>query len=229
MKEINKDKTDIKARDAWQVMKIQSELINGFETLSDLGKNIAIFGSARLQDDNKHCVLAHETALKLSSNGYSIITGAGNCGIMRSANKGAQEGGSSSVGVGINLPFETGNNNYIDRDKNINVKYFAVRNFLMLKYTYAIVVFAGGYGSLYELFQTLTLQSTQKMEKCPVILVGSEFWSGLIDWLKNSLIKEGVISEKDLDLFRIVDSSDEVLEKINQYFDKNKRENDTNY
>jgi uncharacterized protein (TIGR00730 family) len=229
MKEINKTKTDTKARDAWQVMKIQSELINGFETLSDLGKNVLIFGSARFNEDNTHCILAEEIGNKLSSNGYAVITGAGNCGIMRAANKGCKEGGSPSVGIGINLPFENGNNNYIDRDKNIQVNYFAVRNFLMLKYAYGIVVQAGGFGTLYELFQSLTLQSTLKMEKFPIILVGSKYWTGLIEWMKTTLIEEGVISEKDLELFRIVDTADEVVEKMNSYFEKYKREEDTNF
>lgn len=229
MKEINRNKTDIKARDAWQVMKIQSELIHGFEVLSNLDKSVAMFGSARLKPDNKHYKLAEEIAFKLSSNGYAIITGGGDCGIMQASNKGAKEGKSPSVGVGIQLPFEQGNNSYIDHDKNLQVNYFAVRNFLMLKYTHAVIVMCGGYGSLYELFQTLTLKATGKLDNCPIILVGSEFWNGCIEWLKSSLIEEGVISQKDLDLFRIVDTADEVVEKMNNYFDKYDRKEDTNF
>jgi uncharacterized protein (TIGR00730 family) len=229
MKEINKSKTDMKARDAWQVMKMQSELIHGFEVLSDLDKSVAIFGSARLKPDNKHYILAEEIAFKLSSKGYAIITGGGNCGIMQSANKGGKEGGSPSVGVGIQLPYEQGNNSYIDPDKNLQVNYFAVRNFLMLKYAHAVIAVSGGYGTLYELFQSLTLKATGKMENCPIILVGSDFWSGCIEWLKTTLINEGVISEKDLDLFRVVDTADEVVEKMEEYFNKYNRENDTNF
>lgn len=229
MKEINRSKTDTKARDAWQVMKMQSELIHGFEVLSDLEKSVAIFGSARLKSDNKYYQLAEEISFKLSSRGYAIITGGGNCGIMQSANKGGKEGGSPSVGVGIQLPFEQGNNSYIDNDKNLQVNYFAVRNFLMLKYTHAIIVMPGGYGTLYELFQSLTLKATGKMENCPIILVGSEFWNGVIDWLKTTLLEEGVISQKDIDLFRVVDGSDEVVDKLEDYFKIYNRDDNTNF
>lgn len=223
----NKTKEQIRANDSWQVQKVHSEMVNGFDTLSKVGACVSIFGSARLKPDDDDYKLATEIAYKLGKKGYGIITGGGP-GIMEASNKGAKEANAPSIGVGIELPFESGNNQYIDYDKNLQCNYFHVRKVMFLKYSQAFVCMKGGCGTLDELFEVLTLAQTGKTAKFPIFLVNSDYWKGLVDWMRNTLLKEGTISEKDFELFRIVDTADEVVESFDKFFEKYRKENTLN-
>jgi hypothetical protein len=174
---------EIKTKDSWQLFKIMSEFVNGFEKMGQIGPCVTIFGSARMTQENKYYLLATDIGEALSVNGYGVITGGGP-GIMEAGNKGAKNGGAPSVGLNIDLPFENSSNPYIDFDKNINFDYFFIRKVMFVKYSQAFVVMPGGMGTLDELFEAITLIQTQKIDKFPIILVGSEFWMGLIDWIK---------------------------------------------
>ncbi len=224
----NKSKEEIRANDAWQVQRTQSELVAGFDKLTDIGACISIFGSARLKEDNPYYILTEEIAYKLSAKGYGIITGGGP-GIMEAANKGAKRGGSASVGVGIRLPLEIKNNDYIDWDKNLTFNYFHLRKVMFLKYSQGFVVLPGGVGTIDELFEVTTLSQTEKTEKFPIFLVGSKFWKGLVDWMRESMLAEGCISESDFDNFRVVDTADEVVESFDKFFIKYRKENKMNF
>ena len=214
----NKTWNEIKTKDSWQLFKIMSEFVNGFEKMSKIGPCVSIFGSARTKNDNQYYKLATKIGKELSTHGYGVITGGGP-GIMEAGNKGAKMGSAPSVGLNIELPFEAHNNKFIDDDKDINFDYFFVRKVMFVKYSQAFVVMPGGMGTLDELFEALTLIQTNKIDKFPIILVGTEFWSGLIDWLKRTLIVEGTISEKDLKLISIVDTESEVIEIIDKFYD----------
>ena len=208
---------EIKTKDSWQLFKIMSEFVNGFEKMGQIGPCVTIFGSARMTQVNKYYRLATDIGEALSVNGYGVITGGGP-GIMEAGNKGAKNGGAPSVGLNIDLPFENSSNPYIDLDKNINFDYFFIRKVMFVKYSQAFVVMPGGMGTLDELFEAITLIQTQKIDKFPIILVGSEFWRGLIDWIKKTLIEEATISLKDLELISIVDSPDEVIKIIEEFY-----------
>jgi uncharacterized protein (TIGR00730 family) len=210
---------EIKTKDTWQLFKIMSEFVNGFEKMAKIGPCVTIFGSARMTPDKPYYKLATEIGEKLSENGYGVITGGGP-GIMEAGNKGANQGGGPSVGLNIDLPFETSSNTFIDLDKNINFDYFFVRKVMFVKYSQAFVVMPGGMGTLDELFEALTLIQTEKIDKFPIILVGSDFWQGLSDWLNNRLVAEGTISTEDLELISVVDSSDEVLKIIDSFYER---------
>jgi len=209
---------EIKTKDSWHLFKIMSEFVNGFEKMSRIGPCVTIFGSARMTPDNSYYQLATKIGEELSINGYGVITGGGP-GIMEAGNKGAKLGGAPSVGLNIDLPFEACSNEFIDQDKDINFDYFFVRKVMFVKYSQAFVVMPGGMGTLDELFEALTLIQTQKIDKFPILLVGSHFWSGLVDWLKTILVEEGTISELDLDLISIVDEPAEVLHIIDQFYE----------
>jgi uncharacterized protein (TIGR00730 family) len=213
----NKTWNEIKTKDSWQLFKIISEFVNGFEKMGQIGPCVTIFGSARMTKENKYYRLATDIGEILSVNGYGVITGGGP-GIMEAGNKGAKNGGAPSVGLNIDLPFESSSNPYIDLDKNINFDYFFIRKVMFVKYSQAFVVMPGGMGTLDELFEAITLIQTQKIDKFPIILVGSEFWSGLIEWIKKTLIVEKTISLKDLELISIVDSPDEVIKIIEEFY-----------
>ncbi|MAZ31455.1 MAG: TIGR00730 family Rossman fold protein [Flavobacteriales bacterium] len=213
----NKTWNEIKTKDSWQLFKIISEFVNGFEKMGQIGPCVTIFGSARMTNENKYYGLASDIGEILSVNGYGVITGGGP-GIMEAGNKGAKNGGAPSVGLNIDLPFESSSNPYIDLDKNINFDYFFIRKVMFVKYSQAFVVMPGGMGTLDELFEAITLIQTQKIDKFPIILVGSEFWSGLIEWIKKTLIVEKTISLKDLELISIVDSPDEVIKIIEEFY-----------
>jgi hypothetical protein len=213
----NKTWNEIKTKDSWQLFKIISEFVNGFEKMGQIGPCVTIFGSARMTNENKYYGLASDIGEILSVNGYGVITGGGP-GIMEAGNKGAKNGGAPSVGLNIDLPFESSSNPYIDIDKNINFDYFFIRKVMFVKYSQAFVVMPGGMGTLDELFEAITLIQTQKIDKFPIILVGSEFWSGLIEWIKKTLIVEKTISLKDLELISIVDSPDEVIKIIEEFY-----------
>ena len=211
---------EIRTNDSWAIFKIMSEFVNGYETMSRIGPCVTIFGSARLKPDTPHYLLAEKIAYKVSKAGYGIITGGGP-GIMEAGNKGAHLGGGTSVGLNIELPFEQHFNPYIDHDKNLNFDYFFVRKVMFVKYSQGFIVMPGGFGTMDELFEAITLIQTKKIGKFPIILVGTSFWSGLIDWIKSVLVeREHTISEDDLNLFKLVDTEDEVLDVLDKFYKK---------
>ncbi|MCC9044083.1 TIGR00730 family Rossman fold protein [Myroides sp. M-43] len=211
---------EIKTNDSWGIFKIMSEFVNGYEKIGRIGPCVSIFGSARTKTDDPYYKLAEEIAFKVSQAGYGIITGGGP-GIMEAGNKGAHLGKGVSVGLNIELPFEQHFNPYIDADKNLQFDYFFVRKVMFVKYSQGFVVMPGGFGTLDELFEAITLIQTKKIAKFPIVLVGSEFWGGLIDWVKSTLLdKYHNISPEDMDLIKIVDSADEVVEVIDAFYKK---------
>jgi uncharacterized protein (TIGR00730 family) len=216
----NKDWNDIKASDSWQIFKIMSEFVEGFEKMSKIGPCVSIFGSARTKPENKYYIIAEEIAYKLVQEGYGIITGGGP-GVMEAANKGARRGKGKSVGLNIELPFEQKYNDYIDNDKNINFDYFFVRKTIFLKYSQGFIGMPGGFGTMDELFESLTLVQTHKIAQFPVVLVGKAYWEGLITWLKGTMMEqESNINPMDLELFKIVDTADEAVTHIVEFYSK---------
>ncbi|HTB06544.1 MAG TPA: TIGR00730 family Rossman fold protein [Bacteroidia bacterium] len=212
--------SEIKSSDSWQIFRIMAEFVEGFEKMAKAGPCVSIFGSARTKPNHEYYKLASEIAFKLTRNGYGVITGGGP-GIMEAANKGAKAGGGRSVGLNITLPMEQHPNPFIDHDKVIDFDYFFVRKVMFLKYAQGFVVCPGGLGTLDEMFEALTLIQTNKVAHFPVILVGKSYWSGLIDWIKEVMIqKEKNASIEDLNLFDLVDTADEVVEKINLFYSK---------
>ena len=210
--------TQMKGENAWTMFKVIAEFVDGFEKLNKLDPCISIFGSARTKPDHKYYKLAEDMAKRMIEEGFGVITGGGP-GIMEAANKGAYENNGLSVGLNIELPFEQSHNAYIDPDKNLDHRYFFVRKVMFVKYAQAFIVMPGGFGTLDELFEVLTLIQTNKITKVPVILVGSTFWQGLLDWVKETMLeKENNISEKDLDLLPIVDTTDEVAKIITEFY-----------
>ena len=216
----SKSWNEIKTKDSWQIFKIMSEFVDGYDTMAKIGPCVSIFGSARTIDENPYYQLAEEIAFKLTQNGYGVITGGGP-GIMEAANKGAKKGKGKSVGLNIELPFEQSANPYIDNDKLINFDYFFVRKVMFVKYAQGFIVLPGGVGTLDELFEAITLIQTKKIGKFPIVLVGKSFWGGLIDWIKEVMLKkEKNISPEDLNLFSVVDTADEALEIVNEFYKK---------
>ncbi|GAA3722612.1 hypothetical protein HDA32_000826 [Spinactinospora alkalitolerans] len=197
--------------DPWRVLRIQSEFVEGFGLLSEVGRAVSVFGSARTKPDNPHYKLGETIGAKLAEAGYTVITGGGP-GMMEAANKGAQGVGGTSIGLGIELPFEQSLNDYIDM--GVTFRYFFVRKTMFVKYSQAFVVLPGGFGTLDELFESITLVQTGKVTRFPVILVGSRFWGGLRDWIRQTLLSEGVISPDDPDLMYLTDDADEVVDII---------------
>lgn len=216
----NKSWNAIKTNDSWAIFKIMGEFVNGYEKLSQIGPCVSIFGSARTKPDNKYYTLTEEVAKKIVEHGYGIITGGGP-GVMEAGNKGAHLAGGTSVGLNIHLPFEQHDNPYIDSDKNINFDYFFVRKVMFVKYSQGFVVMPGGFGTLDELFEAITLIQTNKIDKFPIILVGRDFWSGLIDWVRKTLLDSFAnISEGDIDIVQVVDTADEVIEILDKFYDE---------
>ncbi|OCB76047.1 TIGR00730 family Rossman fold protein [Flavobacterium crassostreae] len=211
---------EIRTNDSWAIFKIMAEFVNGYETMGRIGPCVTIFGSARTKADHEFYLLAEKIAYKISKAGYGIITGGGP-GIMEAGNKGAHLGGGNSVGLNIVLPFEQHFNPYIDSDKNLNFDYFFVRKVIFVKYSQGFVVMPGGFGTLDELFEAITLIQTKKIAKFPIILVGSSFWNGLIEWIKTELIElHQTVSPEDLDLIKIVDHEDEVVTILDNFYRK---------
>lgn len=216
----DRDWSEIKSEDSWVIFKIMSEFVEGFEKLAKIGPCVSIFGSARTKSDHPFYLMAEEIAGKLVQNGYGVITGGGP-GIMEAGNKGANKFNGKSVGLNIELPFEQFDNIYIDKDKLIDFDYFFVRKVMFVRYSQGFIVMPGGFGTLDELFEALTLIQTEKIGTFPIVLVGKEFWSGLVDWIKKTLLdKAGNISAKDLDLFHLVDTADDAVEVINNFYNK---------
>jgi len=211
---------EIKANDSWAIFKSMSEFFDGFEKMSRIGPCVSVFGSARTKPGDTYYELAENIAFQLTQHGFGVITGGGP-GIMEAGNKGAQRGGGVSVGLNIDLPFEQKDNSYIDQDKNLQFDYFFVRKVMFVKYAQGFVALPGGFGTLDELFEAMTLIQTKKIEKFPIVLVGTEFWKGLLDWMTETMLKtNGNIHEADLDLFQVVDTAEEVIEVIDAFYKK---------
>ncbi|MCR5035781.1 MAG: TIGR00730 family Rossman fold protein [Bacteroidales bacterium] len=209
--------TDMKANDSWSVFKIMSEFVNGYETLGRIGPCVAIFGSARVTEDNIYYQKAVETASKLVERGFGIITGGGP-GIMEAGNKGAHMAGGKSVGLNIVLPHEQHSNPYIDQDKSINFDYFYIRKTMFTRYAQGFIAFPGGFGTLDELSEALTLMQTNKIANFPIVMFGSEFWNPLVDWFRNTLLPNKMIKELDFGIFHVVDDVDEAVEIIDEFY-----------
>lgn len=213
-----KDWNEIRVNDSWVIFKIMGEFVNGFEKMSKIGPCVSIFGSARTKPDSKYYNLAVEIAQKITHQGFGIISGGGP-GIMEAANKGAHLGGGKSVGLNIDLPFEQRANPYIDKDKNLEFDYFFVRKVMFIKYSQGFIVLPGGFGTLDEFFEALTLIQTLKIGKFPIVLVGSEYWGGLIDWIQKTVLeKEQNISPPDMHLFKVVDTADDAVKIIVDFY-----------
>jgi uncharacterized protein (TIGR00730 family) len=211
---------EIKSEDSWRIFKIMAEFVEGYEKLSRIGPCVSIFGSARLTSDNIYYKLAEQVAFKLTQFGYGIITGGGP-GIMEAANLGAKRGQGRSVGINIALPYEQNANLFIDHDKLITFDYFFVRKTMFMKYAQGFVVLPGGFGTFDELFEALTLIQTEKIGRFPIVLIGTDYWKGLIDWIKKAMLEENkCISPDDMDLFHLVDDPDEAVEIINNFYSK---------
>ncbi|MBC7743947.1 MAG: TIGR00730 family Rossman fold protein [Flavobacterium sp.] len=216
----NKNWQEIKVTDSWQIFKIMAEFVDGFEKLARIGPCVSIFGSARTQPDNKYYKLAEECARLLTERGYGVISGGGP-GIMEAANKGAYEAGGKSVGLNIELPFEQFHNKYIDRDKILEFDYFFIRKVMFMKYSQGFIVLPGGFGTMDELFEALTLIQTGKVARFPIVLVGTDYWGGLMEWVKKTMLLSGnKINEEDLNLYRLVDTAEEATEHIFRFYEK---------
>jgi uncharacterized protein (TIGR00730 family) len=212
--------TEVQAKSSWTMFKIMSEFVEGFDRLEAIGPCVSIYGSARTSADNKYYQLGVSVAEKFVEEGYGIITGGGP-GIMEAANRGAHNKGGKSVGLNIDLPFEQSSNIYIDYDKNIMFNYFFARKVMFVKYAQAFVLLPGGFGTLDELFESLTLIQTKKIDRVPVILMGTEFWGGMIDWIKNTMLEQfHNISPQDLDLIHLTDDPDEAVKIICDFYNE---------
>lgn len=206
---------DALAEESWRLFRIMGEFVQGFEEMSDVTKAVTIFGSARLGAGHPYYAQAERLAGLLAGGGYTVITGGGP-GIMEAGNKGAYEGGGRSVGLNIDLPFEQNPNPY--QTDEVKFRYFFIRKVMLVKYSSAFVVFPGGFGTIDELFEALTLVQTKKVVPFPVYLVGSVYWRGLIDWLEGTLLEAGTIHPKDLELFKVVDDVDALPGEIDAYY-----------
>jgi hypothetical protein len=213
-----RDWNEIKSNDSWIIFKVMAEFVEGFDKMAKIGPCVSIFGSARTSADNKYFGMAEGIAAKLAEKGYGVISGGGP-GIMEAANKGAFEAGGRSAGLNIELPFEQFNNKYIDSDKLINFDYFFVRKVMFMKYSQGFIALPGGFGTFDELFEALTLIQTGKIAKFPIVLVGKDYWEGLVEWIKKSVLEqEKNISPEDLDLFALVDNVDDAVEYIDDFY-----------
>jgi uncharacterized protein (TIGR00730 family) len=204
-------------KDLWRIFRIQSEFVEGFETMAELGPCVSVFGSARTLPEHPYYQLGVSVAEELVTRGYGVITGGGP-GIMEAGNRGARNKEGTSVGLNIELPHEQGNNPYIDPDKLINFNFFFVRKTIFVKYSQGFIVLPGGFGTLDELFESLTLIQTRKISPFPVVLMGASYWSGLVDWLRETMLAEGNISAHDLDLFTITDDPKEAVDVVDEFY-----------
>jgi uncharacterized protein (TIGR00730 family) len=214
------DKTwqEVKAADSWQIFKIMAEFVDGFEKMSKIGPCVSVFGSARTKPDSVYYKLAEEISFKLTREGYGVITGGGP-GIMEAANRGAKAGGGKSVGLNIVLPFEQSSNAFIDKDKIIDFDYFFVRKTIFLRYSQGFIALPGGFGTLDELFEALTLVQTNKIAHFPIVLAGKKYWTGMLEWITSTmLLEEHNISKEDLQLFKVVDSANEAVKVIVDFY-----------
>jgi uncharacterized protein (TIGR00730 family) len=214
-----KNWNEIQTSDSWKIFKIMSEFVEGFEKLARIGPCVSIFGSARTEPGTKYYKLAEEIAYQLTQLGYGVITGGGP-GIMEAGNLGAKRGKGRSVGINIDLPFEQEPNLFIDSDKLITFDHFFVRKVMFMKYAQGFIVLPGGFGTFDELFEALTLIQTEKIGRFPIILVGIEYWGGLVEWIKKTMLDQKNISPEDMDLFQVVDTAEDAVGKIDQFYSK---------
>jgi uncharacterized protein (TIGR00730 family) len=221
MEHTQKDWNEFKSNDSWSIFKIMSEFVEGYDRMAKIGPCVSIFGSARTKADNPYYQLGVDIAEQLARAGYGIITGGGP-GLMEAANKGAKQAKGKSVGLNIDLPFEQNHNPYIDQEHNLEFDYFFVRKVIFVKYSQAFVILPGGFGTLDEFFEAMTLIQTKKITKRPVVLVGTSYWSGLLKWIEETmLMKENNISANDLNLYKLVDTAEEAVEHIEDFYRSN--------
>jgi len=214
-----KDWAEIKSSDSWVIFKVMSEFVEGFEKLAKIGPCVTIFGSARVKPDNKYYKVAEEIAFRLVQHGYGVVTGGGP-GIMEAGNRGARRAAGKSVGLNIYLPHEQKGNPYIDPDKLITFDYFFVRKVMFVKYSQGFIVMPGGFGTLDEITEALTLIQTKKIGRFPIVMVGKDYWKGFVDWFKNVLVEEKMIDENDMDLYSLVDTPEEAVKAIDDFYSK---------
>jgi uncharacterized protein (TIGR00730 family) len=212
-----KDWSEIKSNDSWSIFKIMAEFVEAYDKMAKAGPCVAIFGSARTKSNHPHYIQAVELAERLASLGYGVITGGGP-GIMEAGNKGAKQGGGVSVGLNIDLPFEQFHNQYIDRDHFLEFDYFFVRKVIFVKYSQAFVIMPGGFGTLDEFFEALTLIQTKKIARRPIVLFGVAYWKGLFEWVQQTMLSQQYISPSDLELFKLTDDIDEAVQFIDDFF-----------
>lgn len=215
----NKTWNEIHTMDSWRVFKIIAEFVEGFEKLARIGPCVSVFGSARTSADHRYYNVAEEIAYLLTGKGYGVITGGGP-GIMEAANKGAARGKGKSVGINIDLPFEQKANEYIDPDKLITFDHFFVRKVMFMKYSQGFIVLPGGFGTFDELFEAITLIQTKKIGRFPIIMVGKDYWQGLVKWIKETMLAEKNISPEDLELFNVAETASEAVELIDSFYSK---------
>ncbi len=215
----DKDWAEIKSSDSWVIFKVMSEFVEGFDKLAKIGPCVTIFGSARVKSNHPYYKMADEIAYQLVQHGYGVVTGGGP-GIMEAGNRGARRAGGKSVGLNIYLPHEQKGNPYIDADKLITFDYFFVRKVMFVKYSQGFIVMPGGFGTIDELSEALTLIQTKKIGRFPIVLVGKKFWGGMIDWIKKVLVTEAMIHEDDLELFNIVDTPEDAVKVIDDFYAK---------
>ncbi len=212
-----KDWSEIKSNDSWSIFKIMAEFVEAYDKMAKAGPCVAIFGSARTKSNHPHYIQAVELAERLAKSGYGVITGGGP-GIMEAGNKGAKQGGGVSVGLNIDLPFEQFHNQYIDRDHFLEFDYFFVRKVIFVKYSQAFVIMPGGFGTLDEFFEALTLIQTKKIARRPIVLFGVAYWKGLFEWVQQTMLSQQYISPSDLELFKLTDDIDEAVQFIDDFF-----------
>ena len=214
-----KNWSETKAEDAWSIFKIMGEFANGYEKMSAIGPCVAIFGSARTAPENKYYIMAEEIAYELTQRGFGVITGGGP-GIMEAGNKGAARGGGKSVGLNIVLPMEQSSNPYIDKDKSIDFQYFFTRKTIFTRYAQGFIVMPGGFGTLDEFFEALTLVQTEKLANFPIILVGKSYWQGMLDWISTAMVEEGNISADEMQLFKVVDTVSAAVNIVEDFYNR---------
>jgi hypothetical protein len=218
--EMNSERRDFTNEDPWRIFRILSEFVEGFETLSEMGKAVSIFGSARLPASHKYYKLTEEVAYLLAKEGYAIVTGGGP-GLMEAGNRGARRAKGHSIGLNIHIPMEQKANPYVDT--LIDFRYFFIRKVMFVKYAKAFVIMPGGYGTLDEFSEALNLIQTMRIPDFPIVAVGTEYWKGLMDWFKKTVIPSGCISPGDLDIFQVTDSPKEVVKIIKDFYKKHKK------
>lgn len=209
--------TEDSSHDLWSIFKIMGEFVDGYDKMLKVGPSISIFGSARMRSGDHYYELAVQTAERISENGFGVITGGGP-GIMEAGNKGASQAGGKSIGLGIDLPMEQGINQFVHPKYEINFKYFFVRKVMFVKYAQGFIVFPGGFGTLDEVFECMTLIQTRKIEKIPIVLIGTEYWGGLVDWIEKTLLHMGLISPEDMELFHVTDDYKEAVDLVCDYY-----------
>ena len=215
----HKSWTEVRTNDSWAIFKIMSEFVNAYEHLSRIGPCVSIFGSARLAEDHRWYQMAEGIAEGLGAKGYGVISGGGP-GIMEAANRGAKAAGAPSVGLNITLPHEQKHNDYIDLDKCVDFDYFFVRKVMFVKYSQGFVVMPGGFGTLDEVFEAITLIQTKKIGRFPVVLVGRDYWGGLLDWIESTLKPNGLIGPDDTQIFKLVDTAEEAILAIDDFYSR---------